>query len=124
MQALSLALPFLFADHHVTEVRRILFEIPGVQTVYASSAFQSVEITFDETRVAGDDLCKALEAAGYLRSLSMPMEPSSASGVRSGDQRRVTDLDPSGQRLRFTRPLNSDDTSAWPCPGFGLLGGE
>ena len=35
------ALAALYADHHVIEVRRILLEVPGVDTVDASSAFRT-----------------------------------------------------------------------------------
>ena len=44
MKKISLDLPTLFGDHHVTEVRRLLLELPGVAEVYASSSFQIVEV--------------------------------------------------------------------------------
>jgi len=30
MEVLSLELPAMYGDHHVVEVRRLLFELPGV----------------------------------------------------------------------------------------------
>ncbi len=45
MKTISFDLPSLFGDHHVVEVRRLLLEIAGVEDVYASSAFQVVEIS-------------------------------------------------------------------------------
>ena len=44
-------LPTLYGDHHVIEVKRLLSEIPGVLDIYASSAFQVVEVPYDETKV-------------------------------------------------------------------------
>ena len=49
MEKKSFKLPAMYADHHVVEVRRILLEMPGVQDVYASSAFQVADVTFDPT---------------------------------------------------------------------------
>jgi copper chaperone CopZ len=47
METKTFDAPALYADHHVTEVRRILLELEGVTDVYASSAFQTVEVTYD-----------------------------------------------------------------------------
>jgi hypothetical protein len=40
MNTLTLELPAIYGDHHVLEVRRILFELPGIEDVYASSNFR------------------------------------------------------------------------------------
>jgi hypothetical protein len=47
VENLTLELPALYADHHVLEVRRILQEMPGISEVYASSAYQMVDVRFD-----------------------------------------------------------------------------
>src|SRR3972149_6477513 len=55
----------LYGDHHTTEGRRILSEIPGVTQVYASSAFRQVVIHFDPKKVKPQALEKALADRGY-----------------------------------------------------------
>ena len=74
MKTISLDLPTLFGDHHVTEVRRLLMELPGVADVYASSSFHIVEVEFDETKLAPEQINDVLEKAGYLGELSIPVE--------------------------------------------------
>jgi hypothetical protein len=58
MQKSTFDTPALFGDHHVTEVRRILLETPGVKDVYASSAFNVVQVEFDEKKITFDDLMR------------------------------------------------------------------
>ena len=50
MKTISFQIPTMFGDHHVTEVRRILLEAPGVEDVYASSGFQVIEVAVDESK--------------------------------------------------------------------------
>jgi hypothetical protein len=50
METLTVDLATMYGDHHVTEVRRILFDIPGVEDLYASSSFHQVQITFDKKK--------------------------------------------------------------------------
>ncbi len=64
----------MYGDHHVVEVRRVLLGLPGVESVYASSAFHVVEINFDPERVSEESLRRALDEAGYLASFRMPLE--------------------------------------------------
>ena len=40
MNKVTIDLPSMYGDHHVQEVRRLLFDLDGVEEVYASSAFQ------------------------------------------------------------------------------------
>ncbi len=56
MEKYTLDLPTMYGDHHVLEVRRILLEIPGIQDVYASSAFRAVEVTYDPAEVISGDI--------------------------------------------------------------------
>ena len=74
METLTLEVPTMFGDHHVVEVRRILMELPGVEEVYASSSFQVVEVSFDPQKVEADALKDALDQAGYLGDLALPLE--------------------------------------------------
>jgi copper chaperone CopZ len=119
MDKLVLDLPFLFADHHVTEVRRILLAISGVVNVYASSAYHLVEVTFDNKQVEPEAIKAALDKAGYLRGLLLPAEATSVNS--NGHVRRTTDFDPTTRSLNFSRPAISEDQAAWPCPGLGLI---
>ena len=51
METKAFEAPALYGDHHVSEVQSILKELPGVEEVYASSAFQAIEVTFDEKKI-------------------------------------------------------------------------
>ena len=74
MQKSTFNTPALFGDHHVTEVRRILFALPGVKDVYASSAFQVVQVEFDEDQITHEALLASLDEAGYLSQIPMMAE--------------------------------------------------
>jgi copper chaperone CopZ len=55
----------MFADHHVLKVREALFAVEGVTEVYASSAWQTVIVSFDEGKVGASAIEDALSKAGY-----------------------------------------------------------
>ncbi len=65
MQKITLTVPAMFADHHVTNVRRLLSPLAGVESVLASSAFKEVTIEFDPAKTSPEALVKALTDAGY-----------------------------------------------------------
>ena len=65
MKKITLTIPALYADHHVTRIKNLLSPIAGVQTVIASSAFKEVVVEFDEKKTSQDALVKALTDAGY-----------------------------------------------------------
>ena len=65
----------MYGDHHVIEVRRLLLELPGVQDVYASSAFQVVEVTYDPAQLDAGAITARLDEAGYLGDLLVPVIP-------------------------------------------------
>ncbi len=71
MQKSTFNTPALFGDHHVTEVRRMLFALPGVKDVYASSAFQIVQVEFEENLVTHETILRMLEEAGYLGQIPL-----------------------------------------------------
>jgi copper chaperone CopZ len=66
--------PALYGDHHVSEVQRILRELPGVEDIYASSAVQVIEVRFDESKISADKIATCLEEAGYLGEVPMLAE--------------------------------------------------
>lgn len=65
MASLELTIPALWADHHVTAVKRLLSPIAGVEDVIASSAFKAVVIEYDAKKTSEQALVKALTDAGY-----------------------------------------------------------
>jgi len=65
MEKIELTIPAMFADHHVTNVKRLLSPIKGVENVFASSAFKQVTIEFDAAKTSRAALVKALTDAGY-----------------------------------------------------------
>lgn len=103
METITVDLPTMYGDHHVAEVRRILLAMPGVEDVYASSAFHVVRARVDPAQVSEADLRAKLSEAGYLgemlprdRSLEdrhaqryrgQPIPPHL--GVRAGEARRL-----------------------------------
>ena len=74
MQKVSYDTPVLYGDHHVLEVRRILLALPGVIDVYASSAFQMVEVTYDPEKINDLEIAMKLDEAGYLGEWTVPIE--------------------------------------------------
>jgi copper chaperone CopZ len=78
MEKVTYETPALYGDHHVTEVRRILLELPGVVDVYASSAFQLVEVTYDPEKINDLEIAVQLDAAGYLGEWTVPFEAGTA----------------------------------------------
>ncbi len=71
MEKITFTVPALYADHHVTNVKRLLSPISGVENVIASSAFREVTVEFDRSKTSADALKKALASAGYVPG---PME--------------------------------------------------
>ncbi len=65
MQKAILDVPTLWADHHVLKVREALVNLPGVEDVFASSAWKQVLVRYDETQTDQAQIEQALAAAGY-----------------------------------------------------------
>jgi len=65
MEQVSFSAPAMFADHHVLKVRETLFALEGVTDVYASSAWQTVIVSYDEDKVGSAAIEDALSKAGY-----------------------------------------------------------
>ncbi|HEX9028664.1 MAG TPA: heavy-metal-associated domain-containing protein [Anaerolineales bacterium] len=127
LEKIILEVPAMYADHHVTEVRRILFSLPGMQEVYASSAFKVVEATYDPAQLSADAVRQALDAAGYLGDLSFPVESGEAVGPKGSDQAepaffRHTATYEAGQKgISFGQNVNYLGRPLWPCPGMGVI---
>lgn len=122
MDTLVLEVPAMYADHHVVEVRRILLEDPGVDSVDASSAFHVVEVRFEPDRTSADALQKLLDEAGYLGELPVPLESGQPAIGGNGDGvtyfRHSTAREIAGASLGFDQEIASPGLPLWPCPGF------
>jgi copper chaperone CopZ len=130
-------LPTMYADHHVLEVRQMLLAIPGVMDVYASSAFQFVEVTFDESQTNDLQISMVLDEAGYLGEWTAPIEvgaianPSEekGNGVPKAYFRHTEAYETTRKAgksvVSFSQNVSSATLSSgrplWPCPGLGTL---
>lgn len=123
MQKKTFEIPAMYGDHHVTEVRSLLLSLPGVTDVYASSAFQVVEVTYDETKTNDLEISVKLDQAGYLGEWSFPMEigavqSESGNGGRKPFFRHTEVFQNSRQVVSFAQNIDQGHRPLWPCPGF------
>jgi copper chaperone CopZ len=121
MTSVSIELPLMFADHHVVEVRRILFEIPGVEEVNASSAFQVVKIEYDADKTSEDIVKKKLDENGYLGDLQVPLESGKPAVGSDGETwfRHTAAYKVTGTEISFGQEITASQKPLWPCPGMG-----
>jgi copper chaperone CopZ len=120
MQKSTFDTPALYGDHHVTEVRRMLFELPGVQEVYASSAFQVVQIEFDERQITHETLMRKLDEAGYLGQVPMLNEVSVAAEADSVFRHSAT-YETVKKTVSFQQKVPYSGRPLWNCPGMGVV---
>lgn len=120
MQISAFDAPALYGDHHVTEVRRLLFEMDGVLDVYASSAFRVIEIRFDESKISHEALARALEDAGYLGDLPMLTESSMAAEADSHFRHTAT-YETVKKTVSFAHNVPYSGRPLWNCPGMGVI---
>lgn len=123
METKTFEAPALYGDHHVSEVRRILLELPGVSEVYASSAFQVIEIKFDPKKVTPEKISECLEQAGYLGEIPMLAETGVATEKREGDGvfRHTAVYETVKGTVSFAQHVNYTGRPLWPCPGLGPI---
>jgi copper chaperone CopZ len=117
--------PALYGDHHVSEVRRILMEIPGVEDVNASSAFQIIEVTYDPSKVNDLEIAVKLDEAGYLGEWSLPIEAgATAYHAEQGLKpyfRHTAAYEQTRHTVTFAQNVSYLGRPLWPCPGMGVL---
>ncbi|MBP7999538.1 MAG: heavy-metal-associated domain-containing protein [Chloroflexi bacterium] len=119
MVTATFEIPTLYGDHHVIEIRKLLSPLPGIENIYASSCFHTVEVQFDEGRLTTEAIKAQLAEAGYLGELPIPVERGTDRGSTNGNAyfrhaaaMETTPVVSFVQQLPFTgRPL-------WPCPGL------
>jgi len=123
MQTSSFNTPALFGDHHVTEVRRILMSLPGVQQVYASSAFRVVEVTFDPKEVEQAQIAGKLAEAGYLEEIPLLSETGMAVEKKEGEGsfRHTATYETTNRTISFAQRVNYLGRPLWNCPGLGTI---
>ncbi|MDH7484789.1 MAG: heavy-metal-associated domain-containing protein [Anaerolineae bacterium] len=110
MEKVILDVPTLWADHHVLRVREALFQLEGIQDVYASSAWRQVLVTYDGGKIDQTAVEKALAEAGYpvgegeVPELAQPTrnrkDPQWEEALRMTATNRV-DLEMSGEFRRY-----------------------
>lgn len=122
MTTMTVSLPAMYGDHHVAEVRRLLLALPGVQDVYASSAFQAAEVTFDPAQIQPASIEKTLGEAGYLGELALPVEsgkPVTESNGSAKYFRHTAVYTQAGRTVGFGQVVANEGRPLWPCPGMG-----
>jgi copper chaperone CopZ len=122
MEKVTFALPMMYGDHHVIEVRRLVSSIPGIENIYASSCFHVVEIEYDESKVEADAVRDLLEEAGYLGEMVMPVERGTeATNGKKAFFRHTAVLEQTGNTVSFAQQAPYEGRPLWPCPGVGAL---
>lgn len=124
MAKLSLELPAMYGDHHVVEVRRLLFDLSGVKDVYASSGFHVVEVEYDDDKLAAEAIEATLNEAGYLGNLPVPKELGTGSAVEDRENtffRHTTAYVQTGKTIGFAQKIPYSGRALWPCPGMGAV---
>ena len=121
METKTFEAPALYGDHHVTEVRRILEGLTGVSEVYASSAFQVIEVTFDPEKISAEEITKQLDEMGYLGELPLISETGIAVEKKEGDGvfRHTATYETIKETVSFAQSVRSTGRPLWPCPGLG-----
>jgi len=120
-------LPFMYADHHITEVRRILFELDGVDDVLASSALRMVQVQYDAARIDEAAIQAALAGAGYTEPLAVPVEtdfPASKDDATTRYFRHSTAFQHAKSAVSFSQEIVGSGRPLWPCPGMGVIRAE
>ena len=125
METVTYEIPILYGDHHVIEIRRLLLSTPGVEEVYASSAFRVVDVTYDPARTDEGAITKELSSAGYLGEWLQPEEQGVAAETeieRSKSFFRHTEVfETSRQVVSFTQRVGYSGRPLWNCPGLGVI---
>jgi copper chaperone CopZ len=123
METKAFEAPALYGDHHVSEVQSILKELPGIEDVYASSAFQAIEVTFDEKEISADKIAARLEEAGYLGEVPMLAETGVAVEKKEGDGmfRHTAVYETVKETVSFAQGVQVQGRPLWPCPGMGAV---
>jgi copper chaperone CopZ len=124
MEKKTFELPAMYADHHVVEVRRLLMETPGIEDVYASSAFQVAEASYNPDVVSETEIAEKLETAGYLGEFTIIAESGEAVTNKNGDGvffRHTEVYENTKDTIGFAQDVRYVGRPLWPCPGMGAI---
>ena len=123
METISFEALALYGDHHVSEARRILLELKGVSDVYASSAFQVIQVTFDPKKIKAAQIETCLQEAGYLGDFPIGAEPGTAAVKKEGDGlfRHTAVYETVKETVAFAQRVDPGKRPLWPCPGIGVV---
>jgi copper chaperone CopZ len=116
MEKISLNIPMMYGDHHVLAIRQLLGAMEGIESVYATSAFKHVIITFDPAKTNQAAIEQVLADNGYKVGEEIPVPvwaPRQQEGPRfviASGQARMTS---------FSVPaMPTGSGGPRPCPGF------
>ena len=124
MQTKVFETPALYGDHHVSEVQKILRVLPGIESVYASSAFRVTEVKFDESQITDEQIASRLKEAGYLGEIPILAESGEAAyGREDGNSnfRQTAVYETVKQTVSFAQQVQYQGRPLWPCPGIGVI---
>lgn len=124
MEKHTFDLPGMYGDHHVTEVRKILLEMPGVEEVYASSCFHVADVTYDPSRISVDAITNRLDGAGYLGDMPMPFESGESPLTPDTSAiffRHTVAYQQTGRVIGFAQNVAYTGRALWPCPGMETM---
>jgi copper chaperone CopZ len=123
METITVDLPTMYGDHHVADVRRILLAMPGVEDVYASSAFRVVRARIDPAKVSEGDIRAALSEAGYLGEMLLETEAWKTGTPKDTEDNpfRHTSAFEQVRHVVFTQTVDTTGRALWPCPGLGPI---
>jgi copper chaperone CopZ len=124
MEKVTVQVPALYGDHHVTAVRAMLLGMPGVRDVYATSSFQIVEVDYDEAHLSPEDIVSVLDQAGYLGEMELPQETGRSMVHEERSEaffRHTVAHANTGRVISFGQQVPATGRSLWPCPGIGPL---
>jgi copper chaperone CopZ len=95
MEELTLAVPGMWADHHVITVREVLANLDGVKSTSASARDLTVHISYDGAATDAQRIAAALAEGGYpTASPEDTAEPPSNKPAWTTAGVRVTTTDP------------------------------
>jgi len=123
METITVDLPTMYGDHHVAEVRRILLAMPGVEDVYASSAFHVVRARVDPVKVSEADIRAKLSEAGYLGEMLLETEAWKTGTPKDTEDNpfRHTSAFEQVKHVAFAQNVEYSGRELWPCPGMGPI---
>ena len=114
MKTFQTDLPAMYGDHHVTEVRKLISSIPGVEDLY--------EVRHSTILWRPEEILAKLEEAGYLGELLMPQETNlPATELADKKSFRHTAAFEQTKQVSFHRETSFAGRPLWPCPGMGPL---